>query len=172
MDFGDKEMQFTTTYNSPLGDILLVADEIGLTGLTFDAERYFSNHLSAEYRNGFLSVFDDTKRWLDIYFKGQKPNFTPALHILGSPFQLSVWNILLKIPYGKTTTYGTIAKEIALQRGITKMSAQAVGGAVGHNEIPIIIPCHRVMGKDGVLTGFAFGLYKKVALLRIEGVAI
>lgn len=108
------------------------------------------------------------KRWLTIYFSGREPDFIPPLHIIGSTFQLAVWEILRKIPYGKTTTYGEIAKTIARQQGLPRMSAQAVGGAVGHNEISIIIPCHRVVGTNGSLTGYAGGIDKKVKLLNLE----
>ncbi|NBH83084.1 methylated-DNA--[protein]-cysteine S-methyltransferase [bacterium C-53] len=163
-------MQYVNHYESPFGDILLAADMAGLTGLWFDGEKYYANHLDPEHEEKNLPVFEETKRWLTIYFSGQEPDFTPPLHIIGSPFQLSVWKILQKIPYGKTMTYGEIAKVIAKQRGLPHMSAQAVGGAVGHNEISIIIPCHRVIGTDGSLTGYAGGLDKKEKLLQLEKV--
>lgn len=163
-------MQYVNHYESPFGDILLAADMAGLTGLWFDGEKYYANHLDPEHEEKNLPVFEETKRWLTIYFSGQEPDFTPLLHIIGSPFQLSVWKILQKIPYGKTMTYGEIAKVIAKQRGLPHMSAQAVGGAVGHNEISIIIPCHRVIGTDGSLTGYAGGLDKKEKLLQLEKV--
>ena len=117
-----------------------------------------------------MAVFDQTRRWLDLYFSGREPGFTPALNPSGSAFRRAVWEILLKIPYGKTTTYGQIAREIAAARGLAKMSAQAVGGAVGHNEISIIIPCHRVIGAHGNLTGYAGGIDRKIKLLQLEGV--
>lgn len=110
------------------------------------------------------------KKWLDIYFSGRAPDFTPPLHPVGTPFQMEVWEILLTIPYGHSTTYGEIARQIAAQRGISRMSAQAVGGAVGRNKIDIIIPCHRVIGADGTLTGYTGGLDKKSRLLEIEGI--
>ncbi len=163
-------MQYVNHYESPFGDILLAADLVGLTGLWFDGEKYYANHLDPEHEEKNLPVFEETKRWLTIYFSGQEPDFTPPLHIIGSPFQVSVWKILQKIPYGKTMTYGEIAKVIAKQRGLSHMSAQAVGGAVGHNEISIIIPCHRVIGTDGSLTGYAGGLDKKEKLLQLEKV--
>ena len=163
-------MQYVNHYESPFGDILLAADLVGLTGLWFDGEKYYADHLDPEHGERNLPVFEETKRWLTIYFSGQEPDFTPPLHIIGSPFQLSVWKILQKIPYGKTMTYGEIAKVIAKQRGLSHMSAQAVGGAVGHNEISIIIPCHRVIGTDGSLTGYAGGLDKKEKLLQLEKV--
>ena len=117
-----------------------------------------------------MCIRDRTRRWLDLYFSGREPGFTPALNPAGSAFRRAVWEILLKIPYGKTTTYGQIAREIAAARGLAKMSAQAVGGAVGHNEISIIIPCHRVIGAHGSLTGYASGIDRKIKLLQLEGV--
>lgn len=111
---------------------------------------------------------EQTKKWLTIYFSGREPDFLPPIHMIGTPFQLSVWKILQKIPYGKTVTYGEIAKEIAAQKGLPRMSAQAVGGAVGHNELSVIVPCHRVVGTNGSLTGYAGGIDKKVKLLTLE----
>lgn len=155
-------------YSSPLGEILLAADEIGLTGLWFYGQRYFAADLVEESTEGTTSALEQAKEWLDTYFSGNEPNFTPPLHTIGSDFQREVWDILLKIPYGKTVTYGDIARELAEKKGTAKMSAQAVGGAVGHNEISIIIPCHRVVGTNGSLTGYAGGIDKKVALLTLE----
>ena len=163
-------MQFTTHYDSPLGGILLAADAAGLTGLWFDGEKYYADHLAKEHREGSLPALAETRRWLDIYFTGREPDFMPPIHMIGSDFQMSVWNILRQIPYGKTVTYGEIAQQIAARRGLARMSAQAVGGAVGHNEISILIPCHRVVGSGGSLPGYAGGVDKKDALLRLEGV--
>ncbi len=118
------------------------------------SEKSCANEQSGYFEEKNLAVFDQTKRWLDLYFSRREPGFTPALNPAGSAFRRAVWEILLKIPYGKTTTYGQIAREIAAARGLAKMSAQAVGGAVGHNEISIIIPCHRVIGTHGSLTGY------------------
>lgn len=109
------------------------------------------------------------KRWLDIYFSGQQPDFMPPLHMSGTPFQMAVWETLREIPYGQTTTYGAIARKIARQRGLSKMSAQAVGQAVGRNELSILVPCHRVVGTNGSLTGYAGGIDKKIQLLQLEG---
>lgn len=162
-------MTFTQHYDSPLGGILLAADEIGLTGLWFDGEKYFADNLPAEYTERETPILLEAKRWLDIYFAGKEPNFTPPLHPIGSAFRQSVWQILLQIPYGKTTTYGEIARQLAEKQGLSRMSAQAVGGAVGHNEISIIIPCHRVVGANGSLTGYAGGIDKKMKLLKLEG---
>lgn len=113
-------------------------------------------------------VLDLTKKWLDIYFSGNNPGFLPPLSLNGTDFQTRVWNRLLKIPYGKTITYKEIAKELAAETGKTVMSAQAVGGAVGKNPIAIIVPCHRVIGSGGKLTGFAGGLETKKTLLLLE----
>ena len=161
-------MQYTTTYHSPLGEILLAADEIGLTGLWFDGEKYYAWNLDENHEEKEVPVFQEAKRWLDIYFSGREPDFMPPMHMLGTAFQKEVWEILRTIPYGETTTYGGIAAKIAKKRGLPRMSAQAVGGAVGHNEVSIIIPCHRVVGTGGSLTGYAGGIEKKVALLELE----
>lgn len=160
----------TMHYDSPLGSILLAADEVGLTGLWFEREGHFAENLVPEHREGETSILAETKRWLDVYFTGNEPDFMPSLHPIGSPFRQEVWKLLLEIPYGKTTTYGALAKQLAKQHGVARMSAQAVGGAVGHNEISILIPCHRVVGTGGNLTGYAAGLDKKIALLELEGV--
>lgn len=157
-------MDAISRYTSPLGKILLTADEIGLTGLWFDGQRNFAQ---PEYHEKETPAIIAARQWLDIYFSGKEPNFTVPLHPTGTVFQMAVWQILRSIPYGKATTYGEIAGQIASQRSIPKMSAQAVGGAVGHNKIGIIIPCHRVIGADGQLTGYAGGLDKKAGLLRL-----
>ena len=161
-------MQYINHYQSPIGGILLAADEIGLTGLWFDGEKYYANHLDPEHKQQTTPILAQAEKWLTIYFSGREPNFLPPLHMIGTPFQLAVWERLRNIPYGKTITYGEIAKEIAMQKGLAKMSAQAVGGAVGHNEISIIIPCHRVVGTNGSLTGYAGGIDKKIKLLTLE----
>ena len=159
---------YTLHYNSPLGGILLAADEVGLTGLWFDGEKYFADTLDPEHKAQETSILRKAKRWLDVYFRGQEPDFTPPLHPIGSPFRQEVWALLLQIPYGQTTTYGALAKQLAAMHGLSRMSAQAVGGAVGHNEISIIIPCHRVVGTNGSLTGYAGGIDKKAKLLTLE----
>ena len=159
---------YTLHYDSPLGGILLAADEVGLTGLWFDGEKYFADTLDPEHKAQETPILREAKRWLDVYFSGQEPDFTPPLHPIGSPFRQEVWALLLQIPYGQTTTYGELAKQIAAKHGLARMSAQAVGGAVGHNEISIIIPCHRVVGTNGSLTGYAGGMDKKVKLLTLE----
>lgn len=163
-------MQYTSSYRSPLGEILLAADEEGLTGLWFHGQKYFACGLDQEHEESYLPLFLDVKRWLDIYFSGREPDFMPPIHMMGTPFQLSVWEILQQIPYGGITTYSEIAGQIARKKGLAHMSAQAVGGAVGHNRISILIPCHRVVGADGCLTGYAGGIEKKVRLLTLERV--
>lgn len=163
-------MQYTAKYQSPIGEILLAADEIGLTGLWFDGEKFYADGLDPEHEEKELPVFETVRKWLDIYFAGKEPDFMPPVHMTGSPFRLSVWELLRKIPYGETVTYGELAKMVAEKRGLSRMSAQAVGGAVGHNEISIIVPCHRVVGSDGSLTGYAGGVDRKERLLTLEGV--
>ncbi len=161
-------MQYLSHYQSPIGDILLAADAIGLTGLWFEGQKYFALHPDKEREEKEVPLFEDVKRWLDIYFSGSEPDFTIPLHFVGTDFQTEVWKILCSIPYGQVTTYGEIAKQLAAKKGLKHMSAQAVGGAVGHNKISIIVPCHRVVGTDGSLTGYAGGLDKKVKLLHLE----
>jgi len=161
-------MQYTAEYKSKLGDITLAADEIGLIGLWFYGQKFFARNLDKENKKKELPVFKQAKKWLDIYFSQKEPNFTPPLHLIGSEFQKEVWQILSEIPYGKTITYGDIASKIASKRGLIKMSSQAVGSAIGYNPISIIIPCHRVVGKNGNLSGYAGGIDRKIKLLKIE----
>ena len=161
-------MIYTQHYESPLGGILLAADETGLTGLWFDGEKYYADNLAAEHEARDTQALGASKRWLDVYFAGKEPDFLPPLHPIGSAFRQEVWQLLLEIPYGQTTTYGALARRLAERRGLRHMSAQAVGGAVGHNEISILIPCHRVVGTSGSLTGYAGGIDKKLSLLRLE----
>lgn len=161
-------MIFIQHYDSPLGAILLAADESGLTGLWFDGQKFFARDLPAERVEQNTPALSEVKRWLDIYFTGKEPDFMPPLHPIGSAFRRSVWDILLRIPYGQTTTYGEIARQLAEKQGRPRIAAQAVGGAVGHNKISIIIPCHRVVGTNGSLTGYAGGIDKKVKLLEWE----
>lgn len=156
-------MLFLTHYASPLGPILLAADETGLTGLWFEAQKYFPSFSGVDYQEKETPILTETVRWLDVYFSGKDPGFLPPLHPQGSPFRQTVWDILLTIPRGQTMTYGEIARRLGVH------SAQAVGGAVGHNPISILIPCHRVVGSDGSLTGYAGGLDRKTRLLQLEG---
>ncbi len=148
-------MKYTSHYHSPPGNILLEADEYGLTGVWFDGYKHFAPP-SIE-----IPVFAEAKRWLDIYFSGREPDFTVPIHFTGTAFQNQVRELLCTVPYGKTTTYGAIAKALS-------SSAQSVGGALGRNRILIFVPCHRVIGSDGSLTGYAGGLDRKNALLELE----
>ena len=161
-------MDYTHHYISPLGGITMASDGEYLTGLWFDGQKYFADTLSVQHDEKDLDVFRRTDNWLDIYFSGKEPNFTPPLRMKGTEFRQEVWQILLTIPFGKTMTYGAIAKILAARCGANAMSAQAVGGAVGHNPISLIIPCHRVVGTNGALTGYAGGLEKKAWLLDME----
>lgn len=161
-------MQYINRYTSPIGNITIAADGEALTGLWFDGQKYFALYLDKTHEEKDLPVFEMAKKWLDIYFSGIEPDFKLPLKFTGSEFQNEVWEILYTIPYGKTMTYGEIAKELAKRRGINRMSAQAVGGAVGKNEISIIVPCHRVVGSNGSLTGYAGGIDKKIELLKLE----
>ena len=161
-------MQYTFKYRSPLGGITIAADDEGLTGLWFDGQKYFANTLSARHEEKMLPVFGQVRDWLDCYFGGGIPGFTPPVHLQGSPFRLAVWDVLRQIPYGETVTYGEIAREIARRQGVRNVSAQAVGGAVGHNPVSIVVPCHRVVGSNGSLTGYAGGITRKVRLLNLE----
>ncbi len=161
-------MVFTYKYKSPLGSLLLAADEVGITGLWFEGQKYFANTLPDKYIPQETEILAEAKKWLDVYFSGEEPKFTPPLHPDGSTFRQAVWQILLQIPYGQTITYGEIARKMAEMKNVSRMSAQAVGGAVGHNEISIIIPCHRVIGTNGSLTGYAGGIDKKLSLLELE----
>lgn len=161
-------MQYISHYASPLGAMLMAADETGLTGLWFEGQKYYARGLDPEHEERETPAISSTKRWLDIYFAGQQPDFTPPLHLVGTDFQTAVWDILLTVPYGETLTYSEIAAQIAARQGRGHMSAQAVGGAVGRNPISIIVPCHRIVGKSGDLTGYAGGVEKKISLLRLE----
>lgn len=163
-------MSYVQNYNSPLGGITLASDGRALTGLWFDGQKYFGSTLPQTYTQTELPIFAQTANWLDIYFSGQAPDFTPPLHWQTTAFRRAVWQIMLQIPFGKTITYGQIAAEIAKKNGLSSMSAQAVGNAVAHNPFLIIIPCHRVIGANHKLTGYTGGLDKKRRLLALEGV--
>lgn len=165
-------MFFKTGYNSPLGNITLASDGSNLIGLWINGQKYFGGTVNYELvENNCIKVFDETKAWLDKYFQGEKPKISELpLAPIGNEFRQAVWKILCEIPYGEVTTYGEIAKKIARQMGKEKMSAQAIGGAVGHNPISIIIPCHRVVGTNGNLTGYAGGISTKIKLLEHEDV--
>lgn len=155
----------TARYLSPLGEMLLAADDVGLTGAWFVGQKYFPAEVDAG--GAGETALRQAESWLDAYFSGHDPGTLPALHLMGTPFQTAVWRLLLGIPYGQTTTYGALAAAMAAQTG-RRPAAQAVGGAVGHNPISIIVPCHRVLGANGSLTGYAGGLDKKQRLLALE----
>lgn len=161
-------MDYTYHYESPLGGITVSGNGDALTGLWFDGQAHFASALSDAHEDRKLPVFLETARWLDLYFSGSLPDFTPPLFMLGTPFRKAVWEILLSIPYGKTVTYGQIAAILAKKQGVDRVSARAVGSAVGHNPISLIVPCHRVIGADSSLTGYAGGLDRKRALLMLE----
>lgn len=161
-------MQYTGKYQSPLGEIMIAADEKGLTGLWFVGQKYFALYLDEENEEKETQLLKDAKKWLDVYFSGKEPNFKLPIHFTGTDFQNEVWEILYSIPYGKTMTYGEIADILAKRRELKKMSARAVGAAVGKNAISIIVPCHRVVGANGNLTGYAGGISRKIELLKLE----
>lgn len=163
-------MQYIYEYESPVGLLTLASDGQHLTGLWMKDQKYYGSALQGNEDVKALPVLIDTVKWLDAYFRGENPQPLPPLAPQGSDFQKQVWDILLRIPYGGTVTYGGIAAQIAETRGIPRMAAQPVGGAVGHNPISIIIPCHRVVGGNGSLTGYAGGIDKKITLLKLEGV--
>ena len=157
------ERIFVAGYASPLGGMTLAGTESAITGLWFDGQKYFGAGLPESAARGVTAPLREALRWLDIYFSGKNPGFTPPLCPSGSDFRRAVWDELLKIPYGETVTYGALAARLGTG------CAQAAGGAVGHNPISLIIPCHRVVGADGSLTGYAGGIFKKLSLLRLEG---
>lgn len=163
-------MIYKTNYKSPIGNLLLLAKDNSLIGLYIEGQKYYKNNIEEEAKeNNNYSILIQTKKWLDQYFNFEKPSINElTINLYGSSFRKDVWKILTKIPYGTTITYNDIAKEIAKNKNVKKVSAQAVGGAVAHNPISIIIPCHRVVGTNGSLTGYAGGLDKKVKLLKHE----
>ena len=156
-------MECVYRYDSPLGGILITSEKDSLTGLYFEGEKD-----SSSYEGRVSPAIENAVKWLDIYFEGRDPGEIPDVKMKGSPFEEEVWEILKEIPYGNTVTYGDIAKKIAEKRGIKKMSAQAVGQAVGKNPVSIMVPCHRVVGNKGKLTGYGGGIWRKKALLELE----
>ena len=150
------------TYDSPLGQLRLCSDGDALTAVTFVGQKYENNHIPKDATFGSCPVLEQAKTWLSAYFEGNIPNAFPPIKPNGTPFQMAVWKTLLQIPYGETVTYAELAKQLGCK------SAQAIGGAVGRNPISIFIPCHRVVGADGKLTGYAGGVEKKEALLKLE----
>lgn len=152
---------YVSHYASPLGALTLCSDGDALTGLYFDGQRHFMEACPEPYEAAALPVFALSSRWLDTYFGGDAPDFTPPLALRGTPFRVAVWNALLSIPYGQTVTYGGLARRVG-------STPRAVGGAVGHNPVALIVPCHRVIGARGTLTGYAAGLDIKARLLALE----
>ena len=161
-------MDYTYHYTSPIGGITVASNGESLTGLWFDGQKYFASTLSQRHMEKQLPVFDRTCEWLDLYFSGKSPDFIPPVFMYVSNFRRDVYEILMTIPFGETMTYKEVADLIAKKHRIISMSAQAVGGAIAHNPISLVIPCHRVIGTNGKLTGYAGGLDKKEWLLDME----
>lgn len=161
-------MDYVWTYDSPLGEMTMASDGVALTGLWFADQQHFAAGLDPVHRQTPLPIFKTTQQWLDAYFAGRQPMTTPPLRLQGTPFRQAVWALLLQIPYGATATYGDLAARLVQANGYRAMSAQAVGGAVGHNPVSLIVPCHRIIGADGTLTGYAGGLWRKEWLLNHE----
>lgn len=168
-DMNKDHMRYICSYDSPIGGMTMASDGENLTALWFDGQKYFMRGAEDPDRKS-LPVFSLCSEYLDVYFSGKEPSLAPPLLLQGTDFQQMIWKILLTIPYGKTVTYGEIAKEAAKALSLKSMSAQAVGGAVGRNPVSIIVPCHRVLGSDGSLTGYAGGTDKKRYLLQLEGI--
>ena len=163
---------FIWHYGSPLGGITLACDGDALTGLWFDGQKHFAETLDPEHTEKRLPVLAEAERWLDLYFSGRAPEFTPKLALRGTPFRKTVWEILQAIPCGETMTYGEIAILTADRLRVPRVSPRAVGGAVGHNPVSLIVPCHRLVGADGSLTGYAGGVGRKLKLLEAEKAAV
>lgn len=166
-------MIYVCEFESPMGPVMAASDGESITGLWLEGQKYYAATMDQEkckkLEEKELPVFGQLGNWLDIYFGGKNPDFMPPLAPRGSGFREDVWEILSRIPYGQVTTYGKIAKQLEIKYQ-KRQSAQAVGGAVGHNPISILIPCHRVVGTNGSLTGYAGGIDKKIQLLKLEKV--
>ena len=190
-------MLYRSIYKSPLGKMLILFDKDTLLGLYFEGQEEFNDLIKDEEVKNFNErevfnevekfnnkseiennkicenkILEETKKWLNIYFSGVEPNFTPKINLRGTEFRRDVWKILLEIPYGETLTYKDIANKLMASKKYERMSSQAVGGAVGANPISLIIPCHRVVGTSGSLTGYAGGLVRKLKLLELEGIDV
>lgn len=190
-------MLYRSIYKSPLGKILILFDKDTLLGLYFEGQKEFHDFIKDEEVKNFNErevfngvekfnnkseiennkicenkILEETKKWLNIYFSGVEPNFTPKINLRGTEFRRDVWKILLEIPYGETLTYKDIAEKLVASKKYERMSSQAVGGAVGANPLSLIIPCHRVVGTSGSLTGYAGGLVRKLKLLELEGIDV
>lgn len=162
---------YCDTIETPLGSLIVQSDGSALRGVWFVGQKHFPPELEDAHPHSSLEIFMQTRAWFERYFKGENPGFVPAIDPQGTPFQSMVWNELSTISYGQLITYGALAFRIAQQTGL-RCSARAVGGAVGRNPLTIMVPCHRVVGAQGKLTGYAGGLDKKVALLTLEGCSI
>lgn len=154
-------------YDSPIGEMLLLSENEALTGCYFVGQKHYPYNL--DFRKKENTVLSSAKTWLDLYFNRNKPNFIPNFCLNGTPFQTEIWNYLMQIPYGKLVTYGEIASIIGTKRGVTRLSSQAVGNAIGANPISVFIPCHRVLNSKSEITGYAAGIDKKISLLELEG---
>ena len=165
--------KFKSYYNSPLGKIIIVTDNASVYGVYFDSQKHLPENLEDYEINDNILAIKEIKNWLDEYFEGKNPSVKNlSIKLIGSEFKLLVWGVLKTIPYGKTLTYGEIAQMLSKKMNKEKMSARAVGSAVGHNPISIIIPCHRVLGKNNKITGYAGGIDKKLELLKLEGINV
>jgi methylated-DNA-[protein]-cysteine S-methyltransferase len=165
-------MEYIRKIKSPVGILTVSSDGQNISGLWIEEQKYFAETLEKDVCEKNLPIFEHVQEWLDIYFSGREPDFMPPLMPKGSPFQKTVWDNLCKIPYGQTTTYGELAKQFETENKGKRTSARAIGGAVGRNPISILIPCHRVIGKNGDLTGYAGGIVNKIKLLELEGITI
>ena len=165
-------MYYSTTVPSPMGAITLASDGDNLAALWLKAQKYYGDTINETLlEKDDIPIFIATKKWLDRYFAGHNPSISELpLGPIGGAFRQGVWSLLCEIPYGEVVTYGDIAKKMAIKMNKERMSSQAVGGAVGHNPISIIIPCHRVVGSNGSLTGYGGGIGRKIKLLELEGV--
>lgn len=164
-------MEYVKRYESPIGGITMASDGEALIGLWFDGDRHYGDILKSPVEKD-LPVFDETIAWLNLYFEGTVPDFCPPIKMQGTPFQRMIWTIIQHIPYGETITYGDIAKAIEKYGHKKEMSAQAVGGAIGHNHIALIIPSHRVIGSKGNLKGYTSGVEKKKKLILFERASV
>jgi methylated-DNA-[protein]-cysteine S-methyltransferase len=165
-------MEYVHRIESPVGTLTVASDGQNVCGLWIEGQKYFAKTLGQAVAEQSLPVFEQVRKWLDVYFSGKDPGFMPPLAPGGSAFQKSVWDMLCAIPYGQTTSYGALAKQSEARNGGKQTSARATGGAVGHNPISILIPCHRVLGANGNLTGYAGGVDKKMRLLELEGITL
>ena len=161
-------MDYIHNYMSPLGEITVASDGESLIGLWFNSQKYFGSTISLHCRHELVDVFKDTFRWLDLYFSGKQPDFTPNICLRCSEYRAAVLNELLRIPFGKTATYSDISHSLVEHNIMSKESPRAVASAIGHNPISVIIPCHRVIGKNGDMTGYAGGIERKIQLLNHE----